>query len=82
MSDASGTLSGQLTQTETPSSATGSQSPTLEHPARGGLAVLGFALPVCAYFWFIYHYGTNMLWLDQWDDINIISQAKAHLQLM
>ena len=36
-----------------------------------GLAVLGFALPVVLYFWFIHNYGVNAVWFDQWDDIRV-----------
>jgi hypothetical protein len=41
------------------------------------LTVLGLGLPVVAYFWFIHHYGVNVVWGDQWADINIIGQAHA-----
>ena len=36
------------------------------------LTAIGFAIPVVAYFWFVHHYGVNAIWLDQWDDINLI----------
>ncbi len=48
------------------------------HRPRAGAAVFGFALPVCAYFWFIHQYGANVLWLDQFDDINLISHSYSH----
>ena len=35
--------------------------------------VLGFAVPVIAYFWLIHDYGVNSIWQDQWDDINVIA---------
>ncbi len=41
------------------------------------VTVLGLGLPVVAYFWFIHHYGVNVIWGDQWADINIIGQAHA-----
>ena len=40
--------------------------------ALTALAVVGFAIPVVAYFWFVHRYGVNAIWLDQWDDINVI----------
>jgi hypothetical protein len=36
-----------------------------------GLAVIGFAVPIALYFWFIDHYGVNAIWYDQWDDIRV-----------
>lgn len=35
--------------------------------------VLGFAVPVVAYFWLIQHDGVNAIWYDQWADINVIA---------
>ncbi len=37
------------------------------------ITVLGFSLPVIAYFWLIHHYGVNAIWYDQWDDVNVIA---------
>ncbi len=37
------------------------------------LTVLGFAIPLVAYFWLIHRYGVNGIWYDQWNDINVIS---------
>ncbi len=42
------------------------------------LTVLGFALPLGMYFWFIHHYAVNLIWFDQWDDINVISHSYSH----
>ncbi len=39
------------------------------------LAVLGFALPVVAYFWFVGHYSVNVPVADQWSDINVIAHS-------
>ena len=36
------------------------------------IAIVGFALPVAIYLLFIYHYGVNMLWLDQWYNVELI----------
>ncbi len=41
------------------------------------LTVFGLGLPIVAYFWLIHRYGVNMIWGDQWADINIIGQAHA-----
>ena len=81
MSDASDTLSRQLTdvtQTDNPPGGLGPDRTTWLERARTGAAVLGFALPLCAYFWLINHYGANLLWHDQWDDINLISHSYSH----
>ncbi len=40
-----------------------------------GLTVLGFVLPVAAYFWFIHNYGVNMIWYDQWWDVSLIQHS-------
>ena len=37
------------------------------------VTVLGFALPLVAYFWLIHEYGVNSIWQDQWDDVNVIA---------
>jgi hypothetical protein len=37
------------------------------------ITVLGFSVPVIAYFWLIQHYGVNAIWYDQWNDINVIA---------
>jgi Flp pilus assembly pilin Flp len=39
------------------------------------LAVLGFALPVVAYFWLIHRYGLNTIYADQWANVTVISHA-------
>lgn len=44
----------------------------------GAVTVLGFALPVLAYLGFVHRYAVNMIWLDQWDDISLISHAYSH----
>ncbi len=45
------------------------------HRFLNGLAVLGFSLPVGAYLWFIQHYGVNVIWRDQWADVNVIAHS-------
>jgi hypothetical protein len=37
------------------------------------VTVLGFVVPVVAYFWVIHHYGVNAIWSAQWDDVNVIA---------
>jgi hypothetical protein len=39
---------------------------------RVPLAVLGFGLPVAAYFWLIAHYGVNTIYADQWYNISLV----------
>ena len=36
------------------------------------LAIIGFVLPIVIYLAFICHYGVNMLWLDQWYNVELI----------
>jgi hypothetical protein len=44
------------------------------------LAVVGFSLPIIAYFWFIHHYALNIIRADQWSDIQIIADSySGHL---
>jgi hypothetical protein len=40
--------------------------------ALGVLAIVGFALPIGVYLLFIHHFGVNMLWLDQWYNVELI----------
>ena len=42
---------------------------------RGGLAVLGFVIPIGLYFWLIHHYGVNVVFLDQWGDVGIVRHS-------
>lgn len=39
------------------------------------VGLLSLVLPAVAYFWFVHHYGVNMIWNDQWDDIRLIGQS-------
>ncbi len=39
------------------------------------LTIFGFALPVAVYFWFIQHYGVNVIFADQWNDVNVIAHS-------
>lgn len=46
------------------------------------LAVLGFGIPVITYFWLIHTYAVNTPVLDQWSDIQLISDSfHGHLGL-
>ena len=40
--------------------------------ALSALAILGFALPMAAYFWLIHHYGVNTPYADEWYNIDLI----------
>jgi hypothetical protein len=40
--------------------------------ALSALAILGFALPIAAYFWLIHHYGVNTPYADEWYNIDLI----------
>ncbi len=46
--------------------------------ALDGLGVIGLLLPVVAYFWFIHRYGANVLWHDQFADIDTLSHLYSH----
>lgn len=46
------------------------------------LTVLGFALPIAIYLWYLHHYSLNVVWGDQWDDVSLIAASyKGHLTL-
>jgi hypothetical protein len=42
------------------------------------LTVLCLALPVVAYLLFVRHYAVNMVWLDQWSDLSLISHSYSN----
>ncbi len=37
--------------------------------------LLGFAIPAVSYLWMIHAYGVNVIYADQWDDVNLIGHA-------
>ncbi len=41
------------------------------------VTVIGFTVPVAAYFWFIGHFGVNVIVGDQWDDVTVIRHSYA-----
>ncbi len=44
------------------------------------LGVIGMAIPVVVYFWFLHHYALNVIFWDQWSDIYVIGhQAWSNL---
>jgi hypothetical protein len=46
------------------------------------LTVLGYAVPVVLYFWYLHHYTLNVVSGDQWDDVSLIAASyKGHLTL-
>jgi len=53
----------------------GSDKGSRSTPKAQVLTVFGFALPVATYFWSIYHFGVNVIWGDQWTDINVIAHS-------
>jgi hypothetical protein len=36
------------------------------------LTVLGFAIPMVVYLWYLHHYGLNVVYGDQWDTVSLI----------
>ena len=50
------------------------------HRSMAVLAVVGFSIPVVAYFWFIDHYALNIIRTDQWSDIQLLADSySGHL---
>jgi hypothetical protein len=46
------------------------------------VTVLGFAVPVAVYIWFLHHYSLNVVDADQWSDVNLIAASyRGHLTL-
>jgi hypothetical protein len=46
------------------------------------LTILGFALPVAIYLWYLHHYSLNVVWGDQWNDVSLIAASyNGHLTL-
>ena len=46
------------------------------------VTVLGFAVPVAVYIWFLHHYSLNVVFADQWSDVNLIAASyHGHLTL-
>ena len=41
------------------------------------VGILGLALPIGAYFWFIHRYAVNVVYWDQWSDLNLLSHWYA-----
>ena len=57
------------------------RSPHAISPWRGPIAVLtvmGFAVPVAAYFWLIHRYAVNVVFLDQWSDVTLLGRSYSH----
>lgn len=41
------------------------------------VGVTGFGAPLAAYFWMIHHYAVNVVFLDQWSDVNLAGRSYA-----
>jgi hypothetical protein len=39
------------------------------------ITALGFAAPVALYLWLIHQYGVNVIYADQWVDVNVVGHA-------
>lgn len=46
--------------------------------AISAVTIAAFAAPVGAYFWLIHHYGVNVVYLDQWNDVSLLGRSYAH----
>ena len=55
-----------------PSQSDGAEQSHATRRTLSALAILGFALPIAAYFLFIHHYGVNTIWADQWYNVDLI----------
>jgi hypothetical protein len=42
------------------------------------VTILGFALPIAAYFWMVHRYSLNVIVGDQWDDMVVIGHSYTH----
>ncbi len=51
----------------------------LDHRYINGLTVLGFCVPVVAYFWLVSRYSVNVIAGDQLDDVTVIVRSYSHL---
>ena len=60
---------------DAPSHRIGGRAPTGRDSPSGSGCALGFALPVAAYFWLIHHYAVNVVFLDQWSDVDLIGRS-------
>ena len=52
-----------------------SSSTRRSHVAVRTLTVAGFALPVALYFWLIHQYALDIVYSDQWHDIQLLGQS-------
>ena len=43
------------------------------------LTVVGFGIPIAAYFWLLDRYSLNVILGDPWDDVNVINHSYTHL---
>ena len=59
-------------QARRPSQTDGAEQFQATRRTLKALAMLGFALPIAAYFWLIHQYGVNTIWGDQWYNIALI----------
>jgi hypothetical protein len=75
LADASAPRSG--TELRTSRDQSGSDS-RIRHRLLTTLTVISFAVPVAAYLLFVHHYAVNMIWLDQWSDLSLISHADSN----
>jgi hypothetical protein len=44
----------------------------LQHRIVKILTVLGFAIPIVVFLWYLHHYGLNVVYGDQWDNVSLI----------
>jgi hypothetical protein len=81
MSRGGANLIGQLRPSDGTEASPVSESAPIAGSRRSlptSVTVLAFVVPLVAYFWFIHHYGVNMIWRDQWSDIGLLSHSYSH----
>ena len=68
---------GSVTETRAPEppQANGIGSFHISRRTLDVLALIGFAIPITAYFWLIHRYSVNTIYLDQWYNVSLIEHS-------
>ena len=70
----------EMSDLESPMIAAALPRAPARHRTMTVLTIVGFAIPVIAYLWFIHHYALNIIRGDQWSDIQLIADSySGHL---
>ena len=71
--------SGEVSDLSSPAAAPKRFVDSLDPRLVNLLTVVGFALPVSGYFWFLHRYSVNVILGDPWDDVNVINHSYTEL---